>query len=53
MGSRETQGEGGKGRDWARRNDMPQCQICAIVGSSSQADCLKRNTAMDDSIGGS
>ena len=24
-----------------------------IVGSSSQADCLKRNTAMDDSIGGS
>ena len=25
----------------------------AIVGSRSQAGCLKRNTAMDDSIGGS
>ena len=24
-----------------------------IVGSSSQANCLMRNTAMDDSIGGS
>ena len=27
-------------------------RIC-IVGSSSQADCLLRNSAMDDSIGGS
>ena len=26
---------------------------CGIVGSRSQAGCLKRNTAMDDSIGGS
>ena len=24
-----------------------------LVGSSSQADCLLRNSAMDDSIGGS
>jgi hypothetical protein len=26
---------------------------CGVVGSRSQAGCLKRNTAMDDSIGGS
>ena len=26
---------------------------CSVVGSSSQAGCLQRNAAMDDSIGGS
>ena len=28
-------------------------EACCTVGSSSQADCLLRNSAMDDSIGGS
>ena len=35
---------------------LPPHQLCStpfIVGSSSQADCLLRNSAMDDSIGGS
>ena len=31
--------------------DQIQVQV-VIVGSRSQAGCLKRNTAMDDSIGG-
>ena len=35
---------------------LPPHQLCStpfIVGSSSQANCLLRNSAMDDSIGGS
>jgi hypothetical protein len=30
-----------------------EAQVRQTVGSSSQADCLMRNSAMDDSIGGS
>ena len=33
--------------------DITLCTCLFVVGSSSQANCLKRNSAMDDSIGGS
>ena len=44
---------GGKAQQAEGRKSPTQIVGAEDVGSRSQAGCLQRNTAMDDSIGGS